>query len=129
MGVILEGDLNSYFVSVFFVTQTMTTVGYGDVNPTNMPERIFVICLMIVGVVFFSFASASFASILQNYEQLNSELNQRLLNITYLKQKYEFSDELFDEIKGSAVSEINDNRDAFTDLYRTCDFKLRAKII
>lgn len=107
----------------------MTTVGYGDVNPTNMPERIFVICLMIVGVVFFSFASASFASILQNYEQLNSELNQRLLNITYLKQKYEFSDELFDEIKGSAVSEINDNRDAFTDLYRTCDFKLRAKII
>jgi hypothetical protein len=53
----------------------MTTVGYGDTKPTNMLERIFVICLMIVGVVFFSFASASFASILQNYEQVNAELN------------------------------------------------------
>jgi hypothetical protein len=107
----------------------MTTVGYGDTKPTNMLERIFVICLMIVGVVFFSFASASFASILQNYEQVNAELSQRLLIITFLKQKYNFSDTLFDELKISSVSEVNDNRDAFTDLYRTCDFKLRGKII
>jgi hypothetical protein len=40
-----------------------------------MVERIFIICLMIIGVIFFSFASASFASILQNYEQVNAELN------------------------------------------------------
>lgn len=102
----------------------MTTVGYGDYSPTNIVERIFVICLMLIGVIFFSFASASFASILQNYEQLNAELSQRLLSITFLKEKYNLSDALFDEIKNSDVNEGESNHDAFTDMFRTCDFNI-----
>ena len=39
-------------LSMYFVTQTVTTVGYGDVTPTSTGERLFVILLMIV-VVFF----------------------------------------------------------------------------
>jgi hypothetical protein len=79
---------------------------------------------MLIGVIFFSFASASFASILQNYEQLNAELSQRLLSITFLKEKYNLSDTLFDEIKSSSVNEGDNNHDAFTDMFRTCDFKI-----
>ena len=79
---------------------------------------------MLIGVIFFSFASASFASILQNYEQLNAVLSQRLLSITFLKEKYNLSDTLFDEIKSSSVNEGDNNHDAFTDMFRTCDFKI-----
>ena len=125
----LKRQFDTYLVSVYFVTQTVTTVGYGDYSPTNIVERIFVICLMLIGVIFFSFASASFASILQNYEQLNAELSQRLLSITFLKEKYNLSDTLFDEIKSSSVNEGDNNHDAFTDMFRTCDFKIQHKII
>lgn len=52
----------------------MTTVGYGDISPTkiNMLEMIFGIILMIGGVLAFSFASASLASILSNYDSQNA---------------------------------------------------------
>lgn len=106
---------------MYFVAQTVTTVGYGDFSPTNMVERIFIICLMIIGVIFFSFASASFASILSNYEQVNAELNQRLLNINFLRGKYNFSDSLFEEIKSSTNDEMDNNKDAFSEMFRTCN--------
>lgn len=32
-----------YIISLYFVLQTITTVGYGDVNPVNTKERMFVI--------------------------------------------------------------------------------------
>ena len=59
-----------YLVSLYYVITTMTTVGYGDISPTkiNSIEIIFGIILMIGGVVAFSFASASLASILSNYD-------------------------------------------------------------
>ena len=59
-----------YLVSLYYVITTMTTVGYGDISPTkiNSVEIIFGIFLMIGGVVAFSFASASLASILSNYD-------------------------------------------------------------
>lgn len=59
-----------YLISVYYVITTMTTVGYGDISPTkvNSIEMVFGICLMIGGVIAFTFASASLASILSNYD-------------------------------------------------------------
>jgi len=65
---LLVNQIDTYLVALYFITQTITTVGYGDYQPTNMLERIFVICLMIFGVIFFTFASASLTSILQSYD-------------------------------------------------------------
>jgi hypothetical protein len=62
----------------------MSTVGFGDVNPQNTKERIFVIGLMIVGVLAFSFVSGQLSSILLNYDQQvqkNLESNMRLSKI------------------------------------------------
>ena len=59
-----DGDVQVYFLSLYFVTQTFTTVGYGDVSPSNTSERFFVVILMLIGVFTFSFASGSLASIM-----------------------------------------------------------------
>lgn len=61
-----------YLLSAYVVVTTMTTVGYGDISPVNPLEQIFGIILMIVGVIAFSFASASLASILSNYDTQNA---------------------------------------------------------
>ena len=78
----IEKDLvKQYFISMYFVMQTITTVGYGDVNPTNSKERVFVISLMLIGVISFSFISGSLSSIIQSYDdQVSAErqTNMRL---------------------------------------------------
>ncbi len=57
-----------YLTSFYFTITTITTVGYGDVDIRTPLEKIFCIVIMLVGVISFSFASGSLASILQNYD-------------------------------------------------------------
>ena len=44
-----------YVASLYFATTTLSTVGYGDILPTNTAERAFVILCQIIGVVAFGY--------------------------------------------------------------------------
>ena len=59
-----DGDLNKIGNAFWWTIVTITTVGYGDIAAHTTVERIFCFILMIIGVISFSFASGSLASIL-----------------------------------------------------------------
>lgn len=62
-----ESDFDVYIASLYFIVQTMTTVGYGDISSTNGSEFVFNIVLKLAGVVLFSFVQSF---ILQLVEEL-----------------------------------------------------------
>ncbi len=47
----------------YYAIITMTTVGYGDFSPKTPPGKIFSLLVTLIGVVCFSFLTATFASI------------------------------------------------------------------
>ena len=47
--------LDIYLVSLYWTVTTITTVGYGDISGTNLPEMIFCCLVMIIGVIAFGF--------------------------------------------------------------------------
>lgn len=53
-----------YMMSFYFVSTTVTTVGYGDMFPTNTIERFFAIIMLFVGVMCFASISGSLTSII-----------------------------------------------------------------
>ena len=57
-----------YLISIYFTVTTITTVGYGDISIKTPMEKMYCIVVMLIGVIAFSFASGSLASILQNYD-------------------------------------------------------------
>jgi hypothetical protein len=69
-GTWMEGDIyemkpqERYLTSVYFTVTTITTVGYGDVSIQTKLEKCFCIVIMLTGVIAFSYASGSLASIL-----------------------------------------------------------------
>ena len=81
VGVIAYGTITEYLLergasgsgvksildSVWFVMQTITTVGYGDTPVVTFWGRMNAIALMIVGIGMLGFFSASFASLLIQY--------------------------------------------------------------
>jgi voltage-gated potassium channel len=52
-GIQPDAKFDSYIASAYFTMTTLTTVGYGDITPTNSVERIVSIFIMIIGVSFF----------------------------------------------------------------------------
>lgn len=54
-------DVQKYLAALYWVFTTMTTVGYGDITPTNNIERIFAVAVMIFGATVFGYIVGSVA--------------------------------------------------------------------
>jgi hypothetical protein len=67
-------DMALYISSYYFTVTTITTVGYGDITPTQSQERVYAILIMIFGVVAFSFATGTLSSILASMDASHAEL-------------------------------------------------------
>ena len=57
---------NLYMTSFYFTVTTIVTVGYGDITPVSIIEKILCVILMIIGVIGFSFVTGALASIISN---------------------------------------------------------------
>jgi hypothetical protein len=93
--------LKKYLITVYWVFTTMTTVGYGDITPTNDLERIYCVVVMIFGATVFGYIIGSIAEISSSREDAFSMklcvmrdfceergLNQRTQS--YVQRHYQF---------------------------------------
>ena len=64
---ILEGL--SFIDALYFTIVTISTVGYGDISPTNIPSKIFSIVLIIIGI-------GTFLTIITNMTQIQVHRGQ-----------------------------------------------------
>jgi K+-transporting ATPase A subunit len=76
----LQDKENSYqyLVSVYWAIQTITTVGYGDVTPISLSEKVAALLWMIIGVGFYSFTIGNLSSIISNIDVKAAHLQQKL---------------------------------------------------
>ena len=64
-----QSNIELYITSYYFTIETVTTVGYGDYEIKTPIEKLFTIVTMLIGVIIFTFASGSLASILQSADK------------------------------------------------------------
>ena len=62
-GVIDDNVFEKYITAVYWAIVTCATVGYGDIVPQNMFEKMMCICTLIFGVAFFSYLLSALANI------------------------------------------------------------------
>lgn len=90
-----------YAISIYWTVTTITTVGYGDIGGSNNLERLFCSITMIIGVVSFSFANGSLASIIQNFDHSNAQYQEKLIVLNRIYKEYKLPLDLFIKIKKS----------------------------
>ena len=80
--------VDEYVAALYWVVQTMTTVGYGDVRPENQLERLIATMVMVVSALFWGYIVASMASIISSFSAQSEKAEQFMEQIThYLKEK------------------------------------------
>ena len=62
----LQSRTRLYVTACYFTVTTITTVGYGDMGPTQTEERLLGIATMIVGIFTFTFATGALTSMISN---------------------------------------------------------------
>ena len=65
------GDL--YVISVYWASQTITTVGYGDITPVKIQERILLIALFLGSSIVLGYIISTIASILAEMSTFTEE--------------------------------------------------------
>ena len=68
-------NFDNYIASLYFVVQSMTTVGYGDVSASNTLERSIAIVFMLTGVLLFLAVIKMLTSVFINFDHLTDTHN------------------------------------------------------
>eukprot|EP00347_Sterkiella_histriomuscorum_P004721 403359363 len=94
-----EDYLIQYLYSLYWSTQTVITVGYGDIPSVTPIEMIISLFWMIFGVGFYSFIIGNYSSIIQSNIQIQASIQLRIKSLAELAKKAAIPVELAKKIK------------------------------
>ena len=88
-----------YVTSFYWSLVTMSTIGYGDVLPNTLVERIFTIMAMIFGTSVFAYVVGSVCGIVQNLDKRSTEFYELMDNLSSFATENTISDDLNSRLK------------------------------
>ena len=78
---------DQYITSLYFSITTMLTVGYGDITPRNINERLFTIFMMLMGGGVFGYVMNSIATIAQSIEGEKTKMRRQMYIMSRFMQR------------------------------------------
>lgn len=121
-------NFNLYVMAFYFVSTTVTTVGYGDMYPTNTAERFLAIILLFVGVICFASISGSLTAIITQSENQQVGLRIRLETLQNLKQQHRLDPKLTTQLRDAIRYEYSKAVDGLDDLMDSLPINLKMKL-
>ncbi|EGR33692.1 hypothetical protein IMG5_045170 [Ichthyophthirius multifiliis] len=88
-----------YIQSYYFATVTMTTVGYGDIAPTNRYEYVLCLLIMMISCGVFGFSINGIGNIFSQFNEKENEIKQKLSIINIQMKQNNISNSLKNEIR------------------------------
>ncbi|EAR98950.2 cyclic nucleotide-binding domain protein (macronuclear) [Tetrahymena thermophila SB210] len=77
-----------YINSVYFSFITMVTVGYGDITPVSIQEKVFVIFMVVYSCGFFGYIVSSIGNIFTQRAQIQANYKRQLVDmIQYMRTR------------------------------------------
>ena len=102
-----------YFIAIYYLITTVTTVGYGDLSCITPIEKVFGLFMEIVGIFAYSFALTSISNYVKVLSDKNEEFHQKCEVLDDIRVSYpELSDDLYTRIHRYLKSNLfNDKKD------------------
>lgn len=71
-----QDDKRKAIIVMYYAFTSLSTVGFGDFSPRSDFERILCAIILLFGVAIFSYIMGNFINILDQYQNLNSDLDE-----------------------------------------------------
>lgn len=91
-------DLPLYAVSFYWTVTTLTTIGYGDIYPTNSAERVYVFVVMIIGIFMYSSTVSSISNIICALDSRKAKLTKKFDILSHVARKYKITPQFENKI-------------------------------
>ena len=125
---VIPSTFELYLMSFYFVSTTVTTVGYGDMSPSNSVERVFSVIMLFVGVMCFASISGSLTSMITQNDNQQAGLRLRLDTLNNLKTQYKLDPELLLQLRDAIKFEYSKTVDGLDDLMNSLPIQLKMKL-
>eukprot|EP01083_Nonionella_stella_P212190 766541_1 len=104
-----DSDLTSkYIVSLYWMITTFTTVGYGDITPRTLIERIFASIIMMFGLASLAYLTANFTSVVTQHDSAKTELEIKMAGILKFCSHYKLPRYLVTQIRSTLSKRLNE---------------------
>lgn len=97
----ISDSLSLYVTSFYFCLTTLLSVGYGDIIPTNIIERLFVVFMMTVFCFFYSFLVTLISFLFLKKEKKAILYEEKVQILKEIKKTYPIKDELYRKLSTS----------------------------
>lgn len=118
-----------YVRSLYWTFTTLTTVGYGDISAKTMPQMIYCMATMVVGVAFFGYVLSNVASILARLDSAREEYLSLLDKVEAFMRANELPGEIRSKVR-AYYRYIWESRKGYDDgfILSSLPQKLRAEV-
>jgi hyperpolarization activated cyclic nucleotide-gated potassium channel 2 len=72
---------DKYVISLYWAFTTMTTVGYGDVTPYTMREKVYAIFSMLIACGVFAYVVGSIETIARRSNTMAAVFKEKILHV------------------------------------------------
>ena len=93
------GCVDPYLYSVYFTFTTLTTVGYGDVTPTNNDERLYALLCQLIGAFVFGYILSTVAELVSNVDPNAVRIEEKLSEVRVYLRWHRFPSDLSTRVK------------------------------
>ena len=109
---------------------TLTTVGYGDMSGQNTTERIICIFLHLIGVISYSIAAGSLTSILQNYDEMNQQTQEKIHVLNRLYKENNLPNDIYYTLLNQIQNySLHSSQDEIKEFLDDLPFRLKLRTI
>ena len=127
-GQIDDANFDIYVSSCYWAITTLATVGYGDIVPANTLDRVYNCCVMLLGVVFYSYIIGTVTGVLGDLDRRQGKLAARLSALQDICSQFKVSKKFFLQLKSALEQDQYRARKDRQDVLNSLPRKLAARL-